>query len=359
VTFVWQAKADTRSVAVVDGVAGFDPTANQMNRLGTTDVWYKTYVVRKDARFIYHFSLNDLQQRFEKLDPKDIAGWIKLVSTLEPDPYNPHRFDWRLMRTSYVELSEAPPQSWIVPLDQAPKGVVEQKKLRSEIQNNERTVWVYTPHGFAATAERYPLLVIFDGEDHLKTIPLAVILDNLIAKKAIPPMVAIMLDAPGFSRFTDLPCSAPFSDFVAREAVPWRRDNYHATCESARTVVAGQSFGGLAATYAALRHPEVFGNVLSQSGSFWWSPDEDQESEWLARQFVASPKLPVRFFVEVGLMEIGPTPHDGPSQVVVSRHMRDVLAARGYAVSYHEFNGGHSYLNWRGSLADGLIFLTQ
>jgi enterochelin esterase-like enzyme len=32
------------------------------------------------------------------------------------------------------------------------------------------------------------------------------------------------------------------------------------------TVVAGSSFGGLAATYAALRHSEVFGNVLCQSG---------------------------------------------------------------------------------------------
>lgn len=37
-----------------------------------------------------------------------------------------------------------------------------------------------------------------------------------------------------------------------------------------RTVVAGQSFGGLSALYAGLHWPERFGCVLSQSGSYWW-----------------------------------------------------------------------------------------
>jgi enterochelin esterase-like enzyme len=137
------------------------------------------------------------------------------------------------------------------------------------------------------------------------------------------------------------------------------RDNYHATASAARTFVAGQSLGGLAAAYAALRHPEIFGNVLSQSGSFWWAPSDHQEPEWLTRQFVASPKLPVRFFLEVGLMETGPTPHHGPSQVIANRNMRDVLTEKGNKIRYQEFNGGHSYLNWRGSFADGLVFLTQ
>jgi enterochelin esterase family protein len=40
-----------------------------------------------------------------------------------------------------------------------------------------------------------------------------------------------------------------------------------------------------------------------------------------------------------------------------SRHMRDVLLAKGYEVHYQQFNSGHDYLNWRGTLADGLIAL--
>ncbi|PYR04188.1 MAG: hypothetical protein DMG00_24305 [Acidobacteria bacterium] len=40
-----------------------------------------------------------------------------------------------------------------------------------------------------------------------------------------------------------------------------------------------------------------------------------------------------------------------------SRHRRDVLLAKGYEVHYQQFNSGHDYLNWRGTLADGLIAL--
>jgi enterochelin esterase family protein len=38
---------------------------------------------------------------------------------------------------------------------------------------------------------------------------------------------------------------------------------------------------------------------------------------------------------------------------------RDALRAKGYWVDYQEFNGGHECLNWRGTLAEGLIALLR
>jgi hypothetical protein len=35
------------------------------------------------------------------------------------------------------------------------------------------------------------------------------------------------------------------------------------------------------------------------------------------------------------------------------------LAAKGYRVVYAEFAGGHQSLNWRGSIADGLMALAR
>ena len=38
-------------------------------------------------------------------------------------------------------------------------------------------------------------------------------------------------------------------------------------------------------------------------------------------------------------------------------YLSELLLAKGYEVHYQQFNSGHDYLNWRGTLADGLIAL--
>jgi enterochelin esterase-like enzyme len=131
-------------------------------------------------------------------------------------------------------------------------------------------------------------------------------------------------------------------------------------------MIGGSSYGGLAATCAAYRHPETFGNVLSQSGSYWWTPPPDPskpngfapkaDPNYVAQLFINSPKLPVRFYLDAGSQEWD-RDVDGSSILVTNRHLRDVLRAKGYKVFYQEFQGAHDYQSWRGTIADGLILL--
>ena len=44
-------------------------------------------------------------------------------------------------------------------------------------------------------------------------------------------------------------------------------------------------------------------------------------------------------------------------QLETNRRMRDTLLTKGYDVHYQEFNGNHSYVNWRGSFGEGLLWL--
>ena len=162
---------------------------------------------------------------------------------------------------------------------------------------------------------------------------------------------------PAGARDSELCCSDPFTRFLTEELVPWLRRDFSVTSDPERTIIGGSSYGGLGAAYAAFRHPEIFGRVLSQSGGFMYSPAGESEPEWLIRQLAASPKLPIRFHLDCGLMEDRPSGEAAPSILGTNRHLRDVLLAKGCRVHYLEFNGGHEYLSWRGTLADGLMEL--
>jgi len=63
----------------------------------------------------------------------------------------------------------------------------------------------------------------------------------------------------------------------------------------------------------------------------------------------------VGFYLDVGEREVQCPVGPGLSQLAVTRRMRDALLGRGYEVSYAEYVGGHDYVNWRRTFADGLI----
>ncbi len=336
VTFLWRGGAEASEVRF-DAQILPDAQGAPLLRLGNTDVWFLTVRLPATARFTYGFKRPGKRQLF--------------------DPLNPLRF----RSSSFAELPAAPPQSWIGIQPDVPKGTLWHEKLRSENLKEERSVSIYTPPGYDPKSGSYGLLVLFDGQDYRGPMPIPTILDNLVAAKKIHPLVAILVDNQSEeSRDRDLECYPPFADFLAKELVPWARQRYRFSAEPERTIVGGVSLGGLNAAYCALRYPEVFGNVLSQSGAFGYFPGwEDQEASdyspfgWLIRQFVTTRKLPIRFYLEAGLFE-----NDCPDTLLAqNRRMRDVLEAKGYSVVYSEFAGGHEFLSWRGSVADGLIAL--
>jgi len=175
--------------------------------------------------------------------------------------------------------------------------------------------------------------------------------------------VALLIgNAPG-ARNRELFCNPEFSRALVTELLPWAHRQYNFTSDPRHTVVAGSSAGGVAAACSGLWHPEAFGNVLAQSGAFHWTPppgsdttDSSSEPNWVARQFISSPKKPLRFYLDAGSAEFNAT-GSADSILFCTRTLRDVLRAKGYEVHFQEFEGGHDYLSWRGTLADGLIAL--
>ena len=366
VTMLWRAREETKNVFVFR----LGDVSKPMARLLDTDLWYKTFRLQKGARFTYQFAAN-------LPDPKEWRGITRFEGALRNDPFNPLQFAERSNEFnpyegnsfSAVELPSAEPQSWIVVRPKVPTGRLQRDKFTSKLLGNERPIWIYTPHGYAADKKPYGLLVLTDGGIYVNTARVATTLDNLIAAGLIPPLVAVMVENP--DRWRELSCNSAYADFLAQEIVPWARANYHATDRPEQTIIGGTSLGGLQAAFVGLKHAEVFGNVLSQSGAFGWKPDGEKESEWLNRQFAASPRLPLRFSFEAGLMEgtwwwrdpMARLPNAPPANLIdptllaANRNLRDTLQSKGYSIHYTEFNGNHTSFNWRGTLASHLIAL--
>ena len=119
----------------------------------------------------------------------------------------------------------------------------------------------------------------------------------------------------------------------------------------------------MAAACLAWRHPEHYGRVLAQSGSFWWGPNafaDDparRDGGWLTRQFAQGPRTNLVFYLQAGLLETRRNGDSTDGILESSRALAEQLRQRGYTVKLHEYAGGHDYAVWREGIADGLIYL--
>jgi enterochelin esterase family protein len=135
-------------------------------------------------------------------------------------------------------------------------------------------------------------------------------------------------------------------------------------------ITGGASAGGHSAAFVALQHPEAIGNVIAQSGAFWrgvgdtarsWTdPAREAGREGFAHTVAArpGPAATVRFYLTVGRLERGRAFDAGlVTMIGASRHVRDVLQAKGYDVTLVETNGAHDPYNWEATLPDALVAL--
>ena len=354
VTYIFYGDDHTSAVTLgggPHGVTGGLP----MKRFLHTPLFYAWEMVPRDARYTYDFSVTETWF----LGP---TGAIQLSNDLPSirDPLNPDVFGSR----SVLSMPAAPPQPYIAESKSTPHGKLTSATLQSFLLKENRPLTIYVPSGYEDAKTASDLLIVLDGEEYdgSGSVPTPTILDNLIATKKTPAIVAVFVKNTGH-RVRDLRGSREFADFVGTELVPWIRKNYRINAGPDHAVAAGASLGGLGASYCAFTHPEAIGNALSLSGSFWltngWRQEERQpfplnlagETGDFLVQVRNSERLPLRFYIAVGRFE------SSGAMLGTNRELRDILLLKGYPVSYEEVEGEHDNVWWRESLADGLLSL--
>ncbi|MHA2268960.1 MAG: alpha/beta hydrolase-fold protein [Promethearchaeota archaeon] len=320
-----------------------------LERIEDTNIYFKSYKLLKGVRATYNFSKNNL------LEPKNPqANLFKYADSIIPDPFNPKKYLFKINGISFpvneIESPDAPPQPWYGKRANINHGKVEEFTSYSEVLNNERKILAYTPPNYSKNHIPYHFLLAFDGIMSEEITKVSSTLDNLIEDDKIPPVVAIMVEnfgsTNGALRSSELSPNPKFLKYIIEELLPWGYENFNITTKPSQSVIAGGSAGGVASTFIAFNHPEIFGNVLSMSGAYW-------KVGWCTRQFGQSERLPLKFYLDVGVLE-----EASPSGIFkANRNFHKVLQEKGYPVHYTEFLGGHDLICFRGSIADGLIYL--
>jgi iron(III)-enterobactin esterase len=217
-----------------------------------------------------------------------------------------------------------------------------------------RKVAVYVPKQYAAGTVA-PFIVGADGPDPA----LFKALDNLIAEKRVPAMIAISIgngsgDAQGSQRGLEYDTmSGRYAEFVESEVLPRVETecNVKLTKDPEGRATMGCSSGGSCALIMAWYHPELYHRVLTYSGTYvnqQWPPSaETPHGAWGFHEHIvpSSPAKPLRIWMEVGdrdLLNPNVMRDEMHDWVVANENMAKALAEKGY---HYQFvfarNAGH------------------
>jgi enterochelin esterase family protein len=214
-----------------------------------------------------------------------------------------------------------------------------------------RRVAVYVPKQYVAGTEA-PFIVGADGPDTM----LFAALNNLIAEKRVPVMIAISIangsgDAQGSQRGLEYDTmSGLYAEFVETEVLPLVEKQYNVklTKNPDGRATMGCSSGASAALSMAWYRTDLYHRVLSYSGTYvyqqWPYNAATPHGAWDYHETLIpnSPKKPLRIWMHVSDRDNLSTRDAYHDWVLANERMATVLAAKGYPYQFvFAKNAGH------------------
>jgi enterochelin esterase family protein len=202
-----------------------------------------------------------------------------------------------------------------------------------------RRVAVYVPKQYVAGTPA-PFIVGADGPDPL----LFTALDNLIAQKRVPVMIAISIangsgDAQGSQRGLEYDTmSGRYAEFVETEVLPLVEQQFGVTLtrDPAMRATMGCSSGGSAAFAMAWYRPDLYRRVLTYSGTYvnqqWpWNPETPGGAWDFHRTLIPNaPPKPIRAWLQIGDRDNFNDSDGMHDWVLANQLMARALAGKGY-----------------------------
>lgn len=320
-TLLWQGES---APLLIDDLHKWDDAPQKMLRAGE-ELWTFSMPLPVDAYIEYAF-----------IDPE--------TGERIPDPLNPNRIKNGVNGyNNYFYMPQGKPSPLAIPQKGVAQGTVTRHTVPTKdfAVGTERTVYLYRP----PVDGPVPLLFVYDGPDYLRRAKLNVIADNMIAEKRIHPFAMALVQNGGTARTVEYSCSESTIGLLTECVLPMAKEQIDLEpVENGAYGVMGSSLGGLMALFTALRLPQVFHKVLSQSGAFT-APDYQTIVVDLVKY---APPSEIDIWMDAGRLD---WLLDG------NRQMCTLLKEKNYQIKYREFSGGHNFTAWRDDVWHGLEML--
>ena len=241
-----------------------------------------------------------------------------------------------------------------------PHGVISVVTYYSTVLRKFRRFHIYTPPGYEANQQKYPVLYLLHGanesDQSWSTVGRAgFILDNLIADRAAVPMIVVMpnghVDQTPPNVAWGLPTSSPlalrgelveFAKEFATEIIPYVDSHYRTIADRPHRGIAGLSMGGMQTLNLAFADPQRFSAVgVFSSGILVGSVPSWEQGHLAVLDKLAVKNGPKMIWVKTGSED----PFIGNTKATV-----EMLKRHGFSVTFDESTGGHSWVNWRNYL---------
>lgn len=333
-TFVFRGEAD--AVFLRHWIYGLE-TSQEFTRIEGTDLWYYVLELPEKTRIEYKFEVRR----------RGRVAWVE-------DPLNPHMAPDPFGANSVLHSAGYELPEWTRPDSWARHGRLEERILASDALGGKRRVTLYIPARYGVHRRRHPLLVVHDGGDYLRFADLKNVLDNLIHRQEIPPIVAALTHPE--ERNTEYVANEAHARFVVEELVPTLSSELSLVEGPDGRGMMGASLGGIASFSTAARYPDTFGRLLIQSTSFAFTdigehrrgPIFDPIASFVNDYRSDPHPVTEKLYMSCGQYE---------SLIYENRSMVPLLQSTGMEVRYVEARDGHNWQNWRDRLREGLAWL--
>ncbi len=332
VTFVFRGEVDR--VEIIFWIYGLERNI-PLRRIEGTDIWYFTQEIPFNSRIEYKFII----------EKNGHAVWIR-------DPLNPHIARDPFGANSVCKVGYKTPD-WVFPDPEVREGKLLQFDIYSSNFSESREFVVYLPARFRKNT-KYPFVIFHDGFDYLNYSSMKIVLDNLIHRLEVAPLIAVFTHSP--RRLVEYAASETHAKFIKEELVPWIMNRFPTRRDPDSRCLIGASFGAVASLFTSWRYPGFFGKLLLQSGSFAFTDigksDRGEVFEPVVN-FVNKFRSCLGKHAEMVYMSCGVY----ESLIYENRSLYPLLEKAGMKVKYEEVRDGHNWENWRDRMRNALSWL--